>query len=174
MSKPQRSAVLASASVSASRVRSCSAVEMPARWISQKMSNFTGVLLHSVSQDGNRIDRRTGTALDAQRRDHKLKFPPPRRSAGLCEISQVQVIQQVQTHRDKTAHVHWDWPIFDWLRRRRGIIDAVAAQHRDAALVQPRDAVWRQPCETGISSSLRGMSCTMGIPPDIDEQNVAF
>src|SRR5690348_15590955 len=110
MSKPQLSAILASASVSASSVRSCSAVEMPARWISQKMSNFTGLLLRSVSQNGNRIDRRAGTALDTQRRDHELEIPTLRRSTGGRKIGQIQIVQQMQAHRDQPAHVYGDRP----------------------------------------------------------------
>ena len=96
----------------------------------------------------------------------------PRARAGRGEATELEVVEQVHAHRDETALVDRDRPAGRLVGRQR-IGDAVAAEHRDAPLVQPRHAGRVQPREA-LRRSPRGRARAPRVAAGRDEQDVAL
>ena len=83
---------------------------------------------------GYRVDRRSGGVMKTKRANGEHKLPPIALATCLGKLFQVSVVQNPQAHRDDADLVNG----IGHARVPRGddVVPSVAAQHRDAALVE--------------------------------------
>jgi hypothetical protein len=80
----------------------------------------------------------------------------------------------MQPHRDKPAHVNGNGPIFYGRRRRRRIVHGIGAEDRNAALVQPGNAVGMKPGQWRHLAGGRFVLRLVRVAADRNQQDVAL
>src|SRR5688500_18922172 len=85
-------------------------------------------------EDREGIERRSGSAGDAQRGGHEKELPASHAGAAAGQLLEIQVVKQVDTHRVDRKYVDGESDPFG--AARRGVAVCVRAQRRNLPIRQ--------------------------------------
>src|SRR5580704_7726466 len=108
------------------------------------------------SENRDRIDRRAGPAFKDQRRHREHELIARMLLALFRERIEVRVVDQVDALHHQRADVHRQHQAL--VAARHHVADAVGAEHRDLALMEPRKAA-----RIEAGQSLREIPCAFGL-----------